>query len=146
MTYLERYTLLAATGTDNDGRLVDEEQKPKTSEARLLQSLTSIKEAPELVTLQRGFVIVVQEAHEMNDKDASMLVAAEAVPPPSGLRSLRPTWNLRGRWGCWGSKSPPKTGTTGRAEWYPTSCRGHGPCLLWTGATDKNGIRSNEGS
>ena len=90
MTYLERYTLLAATGTDNDGRLVDEEQKPKTSEARLLQSLISIKEAPELVTLQRGFVIVVQEAHEMNDKDASMLVAAEAVPPPSGLRSLRP--------------------------------------------------------
>ena len=40
VTYLERYTLLAATGmaaagTDNDGRLADEEQKPKISEARL---------------------------------------------------------------------------------------------------------------
>jgi hypothetical protein len=22
---------------------------------------------------------------------------------------------------------------------YPTSCRGYGPCLLWTGATDRNG-------
>jgi ERF superfamily len=75
VTYLERYTLLAATGMaaagmDNDGRIGDEEQAPKISEAQLLKGLTSIKESTDLVTLQRNFVIVVRDAHEMKDKNA----------------------------------------------------------------------------
>jgi hypothetical protein len=75
VTYLQRYTLLAAmgmaaAGMDNDGRLADEENKPTISEARLLEGLTSIKKAPDLVTLQRSFVSFVQEAHVVSDKDA----------------------------------------------------------------------------
>jgi ERF superfamily len=75
VTYLERYTLLAAVGmaaagTDNDGRGSDEEQKPKTSEARVVECLSWIKEAPDLVALQRSFVGSVQEAQKINDKDA----------------------------------------------------------------------------
>ena len=64
VTYLERYTLLAAmgmaaAGMDNDGRSADEEQKPKISEARVAECLSSIKGAPDLVALQRNFVGVV---------------------------------------------------------------------------------------
>ena len=94
VTYLERYTLLAATGMaaagmDNDGRLADEEQKPKISEARLLQGLTSIKEAPDLVTLQRSFVSVVREAHEINDKDAEAQYIKAKDERKRVLRALR---------------------------------------------------------
>jgi ERF superfamily len=75
VTYLERYTLLAAmgmaaAGMDNDGRTVDEEQKPKISEAQVLECLTSINEAPDLVALQRSFVGAFQGAEKINDKDA----------------------------------------------------------------------------
>jgi ERF superfamily len=75
VSYLERYTLLAATGMatsgmDNDGRTVEEEQKPEISEARLLECLTSINEAPDLVALQRRFVGAFQEADKINDKNA----------------------------------------------------------------------------
>jgi ERF superfamily len=75
VTYLERYTLLAAVGmaaagTDNDGRAADPEGKPKVSEAQVIECLTWIKEAPDLVTLQRGFVGACQEAQKINDKDA----------------------------------------------------------------------------
>jgi hypothetical protein len=94
VTYLERYTLLAATGMaaagmDNDGRLADEEQKPKISEARLLEGLTSIKEAPDLVALQRNFVCVVQEAHELNDKDAEAQYIKAKDERKRVLRALR---------------------------------------------------------
>jgi hypothetical protein len=75
VTYLERYTLLAAVGMaaagiDNDGRAAHEEQKPKTSEARMGECLSWIKEAPDLVTLQRKFVGACQEAQKINDRDA----------------------------------------------------------------------------
>ena len=94
MTYLERYTLLAATGMaaagmDNDGRLADEEQKPKISEARLLEGLTSIKEAPDLVTLQRNFVSAVRETHEINDKDAEAQYIKAKDQRKRVLRALR---------------------------------------------------------
>jgi ERF superfamily len=94
VTYLQRYTLLAATGMaaagmDNDGRLADEEQKPTISEARLLQGLTSIKEAPDLVTLQRNFVSAVQEAHEINDKDAEAQYIKAKDERKRVLRALR---------------------------------------------------------
>jgi hypothetical protein len=94
VTYLERYTLLAAmgmaaAGMDNDGRLADEEQKPQISEARLLEGLTSIKESPDLVTLQRTFVIVVQEAHEINDKDAEAQYIKAKDERKRVLRALR---------------------------------------------------------
>jgi ERF superfamily len=75
VTYLQRYTLLAAlgmaaAGIDNDGRAPGEELKPKTSEARVIECLTLIREAPDLVALQRSFVGAVQEAQKINDKDA----------------------------------------------------------------------------
>jgi ERF superfamily len=75
VTYLERYTLLAAVGMaaagmDNDGRAADEEQKPKTSEARVAECLSWIKEAPDLVALQRNFMSAFQDAQKINDKDA----------------------------------------------------------------------------
>lgn len=75
VTYLERYTLLAAVGMaaagmDNDGRSADEEQKPRTPEARVVECLSWIKEAPDLVALQRSFVSACQEAQKINDKDA----------------------------------------------------------------------------
>ena len=75
VTYLQRYTLLAAVGMaaagmDNDGRAADGEQKPKTSEARVAECLSWIKEAPDLVALQRKFVGACQEAQKLNDKDA----------------------------------------------------------------------------
>jgi ERF superfamily len=94
VTYLQRYTLLAATGMaaagmDDDGRLVDEEQKPKTSEARLLEGLTSIKEAPDLVTLQRNFVSAVRETHEINDKDAEAQYIKAKDERKRVLRALR---------------------------------------------------------
>jgi hypothetical protein len=94
VTYLERYTLLAATGmaaagTDNDGRSADEEQKPKISEARLLEGLTSIKEAPDLVTVQRNFLSVVREAHQINDKDAEALYIKAKDERKRVLRALR---------------------------------------------------------
>ena len=94
VTYLERYTLLAATGmaaagTDNDGRLADEEQKPKISEARLQEGLTSIKGAPDLVTLQRHFVSVVREAHQINDKDAEAQYIKAKDERKRVLRALR---------------------------------------------------------
>jgi len=94
VTYLERYTLLAATGmapagTDNDGRSADEEQKPKISEARLLEGLTSIKEAPDLVTVQRNFLSVVREAHQINDKDAEAHYIKAKDERKRVLRALR---------------------------------------------------------
>jgi hypothetical protein len=94
VTYLERYTLLAATGmaaagTDNDGRSADEEQKPKISEARLLEGLTSIKEAPDLVTVQRNFLSVVREAHQINDKDAEAQYIKAKDERKRVLRALR---------------------------------------------------------
>jgi hypothetical protein len=94
VTYLERYTLLAATGmaaagTDNDGRSADEEQKPKISEARLLEGLTSIKEAPDLVTVQRNFFSVVREAHQINDKDAEAHYIKAKDERKRVLRALR---------------------------------------------------------
>jgi ERF superfamily len=75
VTYLERYTLLAgvgmaAAGMDNDGRAADEEQKPKTPEERVAECLSWIKEAPDLIALQRKFVGACQEAQKINDKDA----------------------------------------------------------------------------
>jgi ERF superfamily len=75
VTYLERYTLLAAVGMaaagmDNDGRAADEGQRPKTSEARVVECLSWIKEAPDLVALQRNFMSAFQEAQKTNDKDA----------------------------------------------------------------------------
>jgi hypothetical protein len=75
VTYLQRYTLLAAVGMaaagmDNDGRAADEEQKPKISEARVVECLSWIKEAPDLVALQRKFVGACQEAQKINDRDA----------------------------------------------------------------------------
>ena len=75
VTYLQRYTLLAAlgmaaAGMDNDGRAANEEQKPKTSDARVVECLSWIKEAPDLVALQRKFVGACQEAQKINDKDA----------------------------------------------------------------------------
>jgi hypothetical protein len=75
VTYLQRYTLLAAVGMaaagmDDDGRGADEEQKPKTSEARVVECLSWIREASDLVALQRSFVGAVQEAQKINDKDA----------------------------------------------------------------------------
>jgi hypothetical protein len=75
VTYLERYTLLAAmgmaaAGMDNDGRMADEEQNPTLSEAQVLESLTSIAEAPDLVALQRSFVSACQEAQKISDKGA----------------------------------------------------------------------------
>jgi hypothetical protein len=75
VTYLQRYTLLAAVGlaaagTDNDGRAADEERKPKTSEERVAECLSWIKEAPDLIALQRNFVGACQEAQKINDKDA----------------------------------------------------------------------------
>ncbi len=94
VTYLERYTLLAATGMaaagmDNDGRSADEEQKPKISEARLLEGLTSIKEAPDLVTVQRNFLSVVREAHQINDKDAEAQYIKAKDERKRVLRALR---------------------------------------------------------
>jgi hypothetical protein len=93
VTYLERYTLLAATGMaagmDNDGRSADEEQKPTISEARLLKGLTSIKESPDLVTLQRNFVGAVGEAHEINDKDAEAQYIKAKDERKRVLRALR---------------------------------------------------------
>jgi hypothetical protein len=75
VTYLQRYTLLAAVGlaaagTDNDGRAADEEQKPKIPEERVVECLSWIKEAPDLIALQRSFVGACQEAQKINDKDA----------------------------------------------------------------------------
>ena len=75
VTYLERYTLLAAVGLaaagmDNDGRAADEEQKPKTPEERVAECLSLIKEAPDLIALQRIFWGACQEAQKINDKDA----------------------------------------------------------------------------
>jgi ERF superfamily len=75
VTYLQRYTLLAAVGMaaagmDNDGRAADGEQKPKTSEARVFECLSWIKEAPDLVALQRNFMSAFQEAQKINDRDA----------------------------------------------------------------------------
>jgi hypothetical protein len=94
VTYLERYTLLAATGmaaagTDNDGRSADQEQKPTISEARLLKGLTSIKESPDLVTLQRNFVSAVGEAHAINDKDAEAQYIKAKDERKRVLRALR---------------------------------------------------------
>jgi ERF superfamily len=75
VTYLQRYTLLAAVGlaaagTDNDGRAAGEEQKPKISETRVVECLISINEAPDLVALQRNFVSACKEAQTINDRDA----------------------------------------------------------------------------
>jgi hypothetical protein len=75
VTYLQRYTLLAAlgmaaAGMDNDGRAADDELKPKTSEARGIECLSGIEEAPDLVALQRSFLVAVKEAQGINDKDA----------------------------------------------------------------------------
>ena len=94
VTYLERYTLLAATGMaaagmDNDGRFADEEQKPKISETRLLKGLTSIKESTDLVTLQRNFVSIVREAHEINDKNAEAQYIKAKDERKRVLRALR---------------------------------------------------------
>ena len=94
VTYLERYTLLAATGMaaagmDNDGRSADEEQKPRISEARLLEGLTSIKEAPDLVTVQRNFLSVVREAQQINDKDAEARYIKAKDERKRVLRALR---------------------------------------------------------
>jgi hypothetical protein len=61
---------LAAAGMDNDGRAADEEQKPKTPEERVAECLSWIKEAPDLIALQRNFVGACQEAQKINDKDA----------------------------------------------------------------------------
>jgi hypothetical protein len=55
---------------DNDGRAGDEEQKPKTPEERVAECLSWIKEAPDLIALQRKFVAACQEAQKINDKDA----------------------------------------------------------------------------
>jgi ERF superfamily len=94
VTYLQRYTLLAATGMaaagmDNDGRLPDEEQRPTISEAQLLRCLTSIKESPDLVTLQRNFVSAVRETHEINDKDAEAQYIKAKDERKRVLRALR---------------------------------------------------------
>lgn len=75
VTYLQRYTLLAAVGLaaagmDNDGRAADEEQKPKTPEERVAECLSWIKEASDLIALQRKFVAACQEAQKTNDRDA----------------------------------------------------------------------------
>jgi hypothetical protein len=75
VTYLQRYTLLAAVGLaaanmDNDGRAADEEQKPRRQEERVAECLSWIKEAPDLITFQRNFVGACQEAQKVNDKDA----------------------------------------------------------------------------
>jgi hypothetical protein len=75
VTYLQRYTLLAATGMapagmDNDGRTVYEELKPKVLETQVLACLYSITSAPDLITLQRTFVAACQEAQKISDKDA----------------------------------------------------------------------------
>jgi hypothetical protein len=63
-------TGMAAAGMDNDGRLAEEEQKPRISEAQLRKGMTSIKESADLVSLQRDFVSVVREAQQINDKNA----------------------------------------------------------------------------
>jgi ERF superfamily len=93
VTYLQRYTLLAVTGMaagmDNDGRLADEEQKLKISESRLLEGLTSIREAPDLVSLQRIFLGVIQEAHEIDDKDTEARYIKAKDERKRVLRALR---------------------------------------------------------
>ena len=93
VTYLQRYTLLAATGMaagmDNDGRLADEAQKPKISESRMLEGLASIKDAPDLVTLQRNFLSLVQEAHEIDDKDTEAQYIKAKDERKRVLRALR---------------------------------------------------------
>jgi hypothetical protein len=75
LTYLQRYTLLASVGLapaaiDNDGRAAYEEQKRKTPEERVAECLSWIKEAPDLIALQRNFVGACQEAQTISDKDA----------------------------------------------------------------------------
>ena len=94
MTYLQRYTLLAAVGMaaagmDNDGRAADEEQKPKTSEARVVECLSWIKEAPDLVALQRKFVGACQEAQKLNDKDAEAQYIRAKDQRKQVLRAIR---------------------------------------------------------
>jgi ERF superfamily len=89
VTYLQRYTLLAAVGMaaagmDNDGRAANEEQKPKTSEARVVECLSWIKEAPDLVALQRNFMSAFQEAQKINDKDAGVSVHKGKRPEKAG--------------------------------------------------------------
>jgi hypothetical protein len=94
VTYLERYTLLAAmgmaaAGMDNDSRLADEEHKPAISEARLLEGLAFIREAPDLVTLQRSFLSFVQEAQEVSDKDAEAQYIKAKDERKRVLRAIR---------------------------------------------------------
>lgn len=79
VTYLQRTTLLAATGTapkelvqDDDGRGAGppQDDKPCVEDGRLTECLTWIREAVDFVILQRVFVAAVREAQELGDKDA----------------------------------------------------------------------------
>ncbi len=94
VTYLERYTLLAAVGMaaagmDNDGRSADEKQKPKISEARVLECLSWVQEARDLVALQRSFVAACQEAQKISDKDAEARYIRAKDQRKRVLRAIR---------------------------------------------------------
>jgi hypothetical protein len=75
VTYLEKCTLLAvvgmaASGMDNDGRIIDGDPRPAVPDARVQEFLSSIGEAPDRVALQRIFLKAFQDAQTMGDKNA----------------------------------------------------------------------------
>jgi hypothetical protein len=72
-TYLERYTLLAATGlasanSDNDGN--GSGQGSQIPEQQYIEHLDNIQNAGTLVELQRVFGVAYKMAEEAKDKNA----------------------------------------------------------------------------